>query len=582
MKKQNNPKIMRKMFSILTAMMLMLSGLSLQAFADDENGEIKLENVLLSTEFDRDGRGKGQSDNRDQNNGGRGDGQYGDIDKGDKTPGGRPEGGKPEGGKPGDGKPGDGKPGGNHGDGDKYLKADISLEKSVDKKEFTSIGEVLTYTIYIRNEGDIPLGNVLVVDNMFGGNLGSPTSGDNGNNILDVGEGWYYIRTHTVTGEDIEAGEIDNTAKVSANYLSMFGIKTICDDDSVTVYKKNIKELSLVKTANKKEFTEVGEEIIYSYVVTNTGNERLCDVKVKDDKIEGYIYVGDLEPGKSKTVTASYKVTEADFESGCVINKAIAGVYEGKGHGGKWIPLSNEASVKICKPDPQKPAMSLIKSANPKTYSHAGQKIVYTFSIQNTGDLALTGSFWLSDSMLFPEEPHGIGLSGITVGVGETKVIYTHEYTITAADMEKDSITNTAYADHRYGEGEGDYLSDYASDTITKTEPTDPTEPTEPTTPPASGGGGGSTPQSPVRPDPKPATTVVEEEKVPLAPPVEEEVFVEEEQVPLAPPVEEVLEEIVPLAAVPKTGIGYTDYGAILSTSYIVTVDAVLEDKKKK
>ena len=90
--------------------------------------------------------------------------------------------------------------------------------------------------------------------------------------------------------------------------------------------------------------------------------------------------------------------------------------------------------------------------------------------------------------------------------------------------------------------------------------------------------GPGPEPQNPVRPDP-PGTTIPDE-PTPLAPP--EEVVVDAEEVPLAPAEEvDIGAETVPLASVPKTGIGYVDYSKVIGTSYIVTVDGILQDKKK-
>ena len=82
----------------------------------------------------------------------------------------------------------------------------------------------------------------------------------------------------------------------------------------------------------------------------------------------------------------------------------------------------------------------------------------------------------------------------------------------------------------------------------------------------------GPTPQSPVRPDPP--TTIIPD-PVPLA-------EIDQEEIPLAAPAIEISDEIIPLAAVPKTGIGHVDYRTILRTNYVVTVDAIVEDKKRR
>ena len=95
-------------------------------------------------------------------------------------------------------------------------------------------------------------------------------------------------------------------------------------------------------------------------------------------------------------------------------------------------------------------------------------------------------------------------------------------------------------------------------------------------TDPGPGPGPGPGPQNPVRPDPP--TTEVADEIVPLAEPEE----IADEPVPLAEVEEEIVDEVVPLAAVPKTGIGYTDYSQVISANYLIAIEAIEDDKRKK
>ena len=71
---------------------------------------------------------------------------------------------------------------------------------------------------------------------------------------------------------------------------------------------------------------DVGDEIVYSFVVTNTGKVTLDHIKLTDPK------VGDLtcpkttlRPGESMTCHAApYVVTAADVADGSVVNHANA------------------------------------------------------------------------------------------------------------------------------------------------------------------------------------------------------------------------------------------------------------------
>lgn len=75
-----------------------------------------------------------------------------------------------------------------------------------------------------------------------------------------------------------------------------------------------------------------GDEITYTFVVTNTGNVTLTDVTVHDELVglsditfaEWPSAVGVLAPQESVTATATYKVTAADKGRGFVDNSAAA------------------------------------------------------------------------------------------------------------------------------------------------------------------------------------------------------------------------------------------------------------------
>jgi subtilisin family serine protease len=88
-------------------------------------------------------------------------------------------------------------------------------------------------------------------------------------------------------------------------------------------------------------------------------------------------------------------------------------------------------------------SLSLTKTASPSTYGHVGQVIVYTYDIQNTGNVALVGPFSISDDKAADEacrQPVGGELLP-----GE-KMNCTASYTITAADLAAGSVTNIAIA----------------------------------------------------------------------------------------------------------------------------------------
>ncbi|MGI0501474.1 hypothetical protein ABY44_00310, partial [Burkholderia sp. ZZQ-2] len=85
--------------------------------------------------------------------------------------------------------------------------------------------------------------------------------------------------------------------------------------------------ITMVKSAspNTADAYVVGQEITYSFVVTNTGNVTLTDVTVDEGVFTGSgslsaitcpAGAASLAPGLQVVCTASYVLTQADVDSG--------------------------------------------------------------------------------------------------------------------------------------------------------------------------------------------------------------------------------------------------------------------------
>ncbi len=106
------------------------------------------------------------------------------------------------------------------------------------------------------------------------------------------------------------------------------------DTDEVVVLIMPVAELELVKTADPQTYDAAGDEISYSYLVTNSGSVKLLgpvvvdDDKATDENCPLVNTVGNLDeyldPGESITCTASYTITAGDVTSGSVTNTASA------------------------------------------------------------------------------------------------------------------------------------------------------------------------------------------------------------------------------------------------------------------
>src|SRR5664280_854100 len=138
-----------------------------------------------------------------------------------------------------------------------------------------------------------------------------------------------------------------------------------------------IRSLTIVKSASPATYFAVGQNITYTYTVTNSGNLNITGPINVTDSILGIVNItaGDLIPGQTVTGTANYTITQADINAGSVTNAAFAtGTF---GNNTITSNTDNETVTAVQGPSAF-PALIIGKSASPKIYNTVGQNITYT------------------------------------------------------------------------------------------------------------------------------------------------------------------------------------------------------------
>lgn len=157
-------------------------------------------------------------------------------------------------------------------------ESSFTVTKTVDKDEFKKAGEVLTYTVTVKNTGEKKLENLAITDSLVKLTEKSFT--------LDVGEEKTFTYTYTVTEEDVKEKKVKNTATVTLDKESK--------EDSAT---------SKFKEEPEKPKPPV-ENTITEYV--DTQDKKLLPPKDGDqpkEVIPGYEYI------KTEKTTAGIKTT---------------------------------------------------------------------------------------------------------------------------------------------------------------------------------------------------------------------------------------------------------------------------------
>jgi len=164
--------------------------------------------------------------------------------------------------------------------------ADIKLTKTADKSELV-LDDTITYTIQITRTGNVTIHDFQVMDLLI----------DPDNPITDCTKtAWNPHQhvvsctvTHVVDQADIDAGTLTNTATATAQYESYAdGPTEITLDSSDDVSLDAVQSYGLDLTETVDKLTAyTGDTLLYTYVVTNTGNVDLTNVTVDELEFTG-------------------------------------------------------------------------------------------------------------------------------------------------------------------------------------------------------------------------------------------------------------------------------------------------------
>ena len=246
-----------------------------------------------------------------------------------------------------------------------------------------ALGDVITYTVKVTNDGNLTLTDIEVEDGLV------DWVGDDTKKIdqLVPGESQEFTATYTVTSDDILAGKVVNIATATGSGPGGH------DPDPTPGTKEDPTEepnpsMKLNKTstgtmtgtgADGNPAYAVGDKMTYMIEVTNDGNLTISDIVVVDEKLgyteaAPYEYRDEIAPGTTVTVlTRDYTVAEADVDAGSVLNEATA---TGTTPGGGTEPVSDTDEQPV-QPRPQMYTITYV--LNGGSYAGSTENIVETY-----------------------------------------------------------------------------------------------------------------------------------------------------------------------------------------------------------
>lgn len=164
------------------------------------------------------------------------------------------------------------------------FSAAIEIVKSADQT-LVPPNTAVTYSYTVRNIGNAPLTNITVTDDHCAPvNAilnGIANAGDtNADGVLDLTESWQFSCVATLTVDTTNIATVTGTDPLG-------GTVTAQDDAFVDVRTSGI---NIVKVASSTWVTS-GTTVIYTYTVTNIGDDPLRQIEVVDDKCAPVTYI---------------------------------------------------------------------------------------------------------------------------------------------------------------------------------------------------------------------------------------------------------------------------------------------------
>lgn len=340
---------------------------------------------------------------------------------------------------------------------------ELTTQKVVDSSSpivFAS-GETVTYFYNVSNTGNETIfGPITVNDNLI------PSTTCPAGDLLP-GASMQCSGTYTLMFGDIELGSVTNIATASG--ATADGEVIVSDPSAVTVPTNVDPAIEITKIADVSTFNKVGDQITYTYTVTNTSSgdpnsvpqvapSLVRDIFINDDKLSGPLLCyestaanQELIPGETVTCATQgvYTVTQEDLDaldgtggSAFVTNNASGDTtYPGAGavvSDPVQVTVDGEAlpSLDVSK--------SVIAGNDP---ANAGDVLTFEIEVLNDGNQTMSGV--LVTDPLIPSLSCEVGgtveTQPLTLAPTEIAVC-TGPYTVTQDDVDAQSLSNTASA----------------------------------------------------------------------------------------------------------------------------------------
>lgn len=207
--------------------------------------------------------------------------------------------------------------------------ASLQLEKQIDRglgraplPPIITVGTQIPYQYIVTNTG-VPVTGLFITDDQIA-TANITCDATSLTTAPAVGSSTSCHGIHTVTAADVAAGRVVNTAHATAS--PDVGIPV--DSNEASVMVPLVSSMTLAKAVTTPPPYSIGQQVTYTYTLTNTGGSILRGFPIVDDRIPSAAItcqVGNLLPGTSTTCSGSHAIGANELNSaGFLVNTASA------------------------------------------------------------------------------------------------------------------------------------------------------------------------------------------------------------------------------------------------------------------
>ena len=290
----------------------------------------------------------------------------------------------------------------------------------------------------MTNTGTIPLFSVGVVDSIAGD--ATYQSGDtNTDNQLEPTETWIFNDTYIIQSGD--ADPLINTATATGYAYSVPFTST--DDHSLDILTPAIEVVKEISLAAAGPWTEtvtpdVGQNVYYRFVITNTGEVVLSNITLSDDLYPAATF----DPALPATLAAGASFTT--YYTAVAVEGTQPDTVTATGSPPAGSNVTDNDGASYTGTIPAAPGINVVKSG-PET-ALVGDPIMYMFNVTNTGNVPLS-------NVTVVDDVAGAALTCLATPTPTSKLDVTETWTFTAAwtvAATPDPLVNTVTASGDY------------------------------------------------------------------------------------------------------------------------------------